>query len=156
MSDTQNTPKSNAADILSSYDLSTAKDFEWTGRSMDWFLQMLVRQANELGVEVGITLTVGAGLVSGTLISVESYFDLFAQEYAHSWPEEGREDIRATFAKLGVMAKSTGEDPNLLPPQYIHLRDVSVYAAGGLTCTGLTLWRGTLASVTGFNLGTLS
>ena len=156
MSDTQNTPKSNAAEILSSYDLSTAKDFEWTGRSMDWFLQMLVRQANDLGVEVGITLTIGAGMISGTLISVESYFAQFADEYANSWPPEGREDIRSTFANLGVMTKTTGDDPKLLPPQYIHLKNVNVHAAGGLTCTGLTLWRGTLASVTGFNLGTLS
>ncbi|BCG24193.1 gas vesicle protein [Pseudomonas tohonis] len=155
MSDNNNLAKQEPAG-LAEYDLSKAKDFEWTGRSMDWFLQMLVRQANDLGVEVGITLTIGAGMISGTLISVESYFAQFADEYANSWPQEGREDIRSTFANLGVMTKTTGDDPKLLPPQYIHLKNVNVHAAGGLTCTGLTLWRGTLASVTGFNLGTLS
>lgn len=155
MSDTSKLAKQEPA-ALPEYDLSKAKDFEWTGRSMDWFLQMLVRQANDLGVEVGITLTIGAGMISGTLISVESYFAQFADEYANSWPQEGREDIRATFANMGVMTKTNGDDPKLLPPQYIHLKNVNVYAAGGLTCTGLTLWRGTLTSVTGFNLGTLS
>lgn len=123
--------------------------YEWEGRQVDWFLQETVDVVNESSMEIGITLTTASGLISGMLISPQTYFKLYAEAYAGAFDSKYREDILKKFLDKG---KSLGT--LRLAPQFIHLRDAFLHNGGNRipTTTGL-LWRGKISSVSGFTLG---
>jgi hypothetical protein len=127
---------------------------------VDWHLQLLVEDANDFGVEVPITLFVGGSVISGVLTSGRIYFEGFADQFAAGWPEEGRQQIRASMATPGEVYPllAPGEkSPRKQPAQFIHLRDARVLAgtqAMPHTSQGF-LWRGRLAAVGGYALGRL-
>lgn len=123
--------------------------FEWEGRQIDWFLQEVVDEANESEMEVGITLTTASGLMSGTLISSQTYFRLYAEAYAAAFDAEYREGILNKFLEKG---KSLGSVR--FSPQYIHLRDAFLHTGGNrIPNTVGLLWRGKISNVSGFTLG---
>ncbi|WP_263143463.1 gas vesicle accessory protein GvpU [Pseudomonas sp. RIT-PI-AD] len=122
----------------------------WHGRQTDWLLQRLVQMVNNTELEFGITLTVGAGLVSGQLISGKQYFKTISQAFAGASPDE-TEEIRSAFNSLWL-----DEDEEGSPPvQFVHLKNARFFISGSLAPHGV-LWRGTIASISGFNLGELS
>lgn len=121
----------------------------WHGRQTDWLLQRLVQMVNNTELEFGITLTVGSGLISGQLISGKQYFRTMAQAFGGGSPDE-TEEIRDAFKSLWL-----DEDEEGSPPvQFIHLKNARFFIGGQLEPHGV-LWRGTIASVGGFNLGEL-
>lgn len=129
---------------------------EWDGRQVDWLLQWLCGFVNETDTRVGITLTVGGNVITGTLIPHSAYFERLAK------------DISAPFAAAGQDAQKTMHDRILgfnqpvdpetqLPVQYLHLDNARVHTGGNQILPGKgTLWRGKLAAVEGFVLGELS
>lgn len=126
----------------------------------DWFLQILVKMANQNGVEMGITLQVGGVLVSGQLVSGKKYFEGFADDFsgAMSDPEEAQ-GVRNAFAKFGSgYGKEEDESAPQFEPTFIHLKDARVFHPGGTAVPGNrgVWWRGRLSEVAGFVLGSLS
>lgn len=130
------------------------------GVSLDWYLQRLVALANETGLEIGITLTVGGGVVSGTLISGKKYFEKFAKEFSAAWPGEGKQDIESSFSKFGAIydkSESEQDKPANPSPQYIHLADARVFHGREMLPSSVgVMWRGKINAISGFSLGSLS
>lgn len=127
--------------------------YYWNGRRTDWFLQKLVNLANgEAKLEFGLTLTVEGQIVTGTLISHETYFKEFAAAFAGALPNGDSEgEVQRVFENLG--APSAGGD--LLPMQYICLRAARHLMGNSFAPASGMLWRGKISSVSGFSLGTL-
>jgi hypothetical protein len=121
----------------------------------DGLLQALVAFANQWGITSTITLNLGGSMVSGELISVNSYIDEFAAQYRDGFtdPELGK-----TFFELVSSFKPETPNPaGTLPeqrPRYIHMRNVRTYAPGRPQfAVNSTLWRGRISEVSGFVLG---
>lgn len=128
----------------------------------DWFLQALVRLANNAELEIGITLQVSGMLVSGTLISGKKYFEESGNQFSESFKDNA--DISDAFQRLFSAYKDfynvpPEQDSNLPPPNYIHLRNAKFYQPGqhgGFPIKQGILWRGRIAEVGGLILGSFS
>lgn len=123
----------------------------------DWFLQTLVEYANH-GLHVGLTLTTGAGLVSGTLIGGSEYLETQKTEMALVLSDEDHEHFSSIADQWKERyIRPLPDNAGPLSPVFIHLKDAYLLAGNHLipTTRGV-LWRGKLDSVIGFNIGTLS
>jgi hypothetical protein len=139
----------------------------------DWFLQQLVRLANDSGEVsgLGVTLCVKGLVVSGFLASGRAYFKEFARGIATSLTnadESTRRSLREYCAAFGELYAPPTEtpDPGVAAgaeevmrtfPEFIHLRAARVF--GGTTVSPPTSqegvwWRGRIAEIDGFMLGT--
>ena len=136
--------------------------------SRDWFLQELVRLANDHpgGVSLPVTLCVNGLLVSGVLISGQAYFEGFADTLATAVTnasDDARWKIREMFAHYGSFYKKTrdGDAPQVAPenrdaPEFIHLVNAQFFVGSSLIPTDQKIWwRGRIAEVDGFILGVL-
>jgi len=129
----------------------------------DWVLQSLARFAN-IGAKTPITLTTGAGLVSGIVIGGGEYMDLLQKQVAQAWPGVDSETLDRVFSgwKETYSANKDQEpDENEAKEEaltlYIHLMDARVLNGGTFVPTSAgVLWRGKIDSIIGFTLGTLS
>ena len=132
-------------------------------------LASIVQVTDAFGLEYGVVLTLAGQLVSGTLISAHAHAEEVAGLVQGEDPDEtfrgalaGRFRARAAELRdfgagstLGTLDPGGPETADLEPmPQvaYIHLRDVTVLAGSGRP-TRLGLWRGRLADVVGWSLG---
>jgi hypothetical protein len=133
------------------------KNTVWNGRTTDWFLQSQVLLINNSQLSMSITLFTSAGMVTGQLISVEQYFKLYAELFSNAIPGDQKEDIRQRYEEMGKRGNATEEDELEPAPQYIHLKEARLCTPNGQTpnAPGL-LWRGTIASISGFALGSLN
>lgn len=119
------------------------------GMSIDGILQNIVEEANSNpGVyEPSISLTTAAGVVSGTLISMKSFFKESAEEMY--LPDQGAEVDKAKQNWISMADEKPGAES--LPPQFIHLRDARVFTGNGKIPSNCgVLWRGRLNAVIGF------
>lgn len=121
----------------------------------DWFLQELVRYTNQWGISVDITLNLGGAMVSGKLISGETYLDEVAAEFKEGFKGNA---LGQTFFDLITSYKPVVRDPEdttpLPPAHYIHLKDVRTYVPGRADqSVSSKLWRGRISKVSGFFLG---
>lgn len=133
------------------------KDLTWHGRTTDWFLQDLVGLTNETELQVGITLSTPAGVITGVLISVEQYFRLFGESFSSSWPPEDADRLRTHYAELGKSRLPTSDGETPPPAQFLHLKDAKLSSPSGqIPTTEGFLWRGSIASISGFSLGLLA
>lgn len=123
----------------------------------DWFLQVLVGMVNDSDVNLtmGITLTFGGTVISGDLISYKKYFAKFGDAYAGGFEglnAESRKSIAEQFAPKDQSANAF--------PQFIHIDNAVIVDSGGLlpaeAARHKSLWRGRLATVSGFMLGKMS
>jgi len=123
----------------------------------DWFLRSLVQAVNRHELMLGITLTVGGTLITGTLVPGREYFRDLAEQVASSADDDdAAEQLRATFAGLGeIYGKQPSEGEQL--PSYIHLKDVRFFSPGGgsLPDHDGVWWRGRIDQVQGFVLGSV-
>lgn len=132
----------------------------------DTTLAILVRAANRgSDFSFGITLHVGGALVTGELVGGTTF-----------WAEQA-EHVRRTGVGTGVEAMASmmdevaryyeeelgsGEDGaddadasrNLTPEAFIHLRNARTITSQGDVPSEGTFWRGRLAAVDGYSLGT--
>lgn len=133
----------------------------------DVILRILVGLVNDSkDIEMGVTLHVSGIIVSGVLISHETYWEAFRVVMR----ENGSPDTQAarqTFADAftaGIMGKDldgnrepAAEDEeagHAEPPNHIHLRDAVVWAPGVEPTLPRTLWRGRLSHVSAWSIGT--
>lgn len=122
----------------------------------DWFLQSLINMVNGGKMSFGITLNVGGFLVSGTLIGGKEYFEGFGEDFASGFQDlDSAESIKAAFSKNGEIYTSEEDAP---PPSYVHIKDARFFNTNGNPIPGNrgVWWRGRVAEVDGFSLGSLS
>ena len=133
--------------------------------SRDWFLQELVRMANDHpdAVALPVTLSVKGLLVSGVLVSGKAYFEGFANTLATAVTnvsDDSRWRIREMFAQYADLYKKDRGSPVAQAPrdapEFIHLGDAQFFIGSNLIPTGQKVWwRGRIAEVDGFILGVL-
>jgi hypothetical protein len=138
----------------------------------DFLLQTFVKLADG-GLEAPITLSVGGMLISGTLTSYSEYLKLVGEHMRAITIPELRDALTEAFANLAEsaqnalrerrrkeeMADSSGQEPeDDFRPPYIHVRDARLFLAAdmGMPTQGGALWRGKIASVDGFVLGSFT
>lgn len=135
----------------------------------DWFLRMLVKLADHVGLSLWITLAVDGLHVTGEMISAGRYAAEFKEQFLsgiESLDESMQESAgdllaRASFAldpkAIHDEARRQAGDAAvpLAEPDYIHLRSARVVHSPeiGLDIRGGALWRFRLANVAGFSLG---
>ena len=118
---------------------------------VDMFLQALVRIIDKGNASLGITLSVGGLLISGTLTSPTDYFQRVADEL-----EEGAGENSLTNV-LRRLPQDEAEEEGQPPPRILHLKDARVFHPGGtpIPHNRSTNWRIRLEAVDGFTIGTL-
>lgn len=128
----------------------------------DWYLDTLLdffvgdNDDNDEGA-IGITVTTAGAVVSGIAISRKAYIERSVELLRRSDTRDDLVEAVETVWNLG--ATQTIDEANRrrktdLPPRarrFIHLRDARVWAPEGRM--NVPLWRGTLADVTGWSLG---
>jgi hypothetical protein len=147
-------------------DESTQSDARNQARSVlnqeegvDWLLAYIIGMA-EMSVEIGVTLTIGGQVISGTVISGRRYFKELAEGFATSTVSKGmeglRESLKSGFSQFADLYPKP-EDADLSPkPKFIHLTNTKFVLGNKLTGGGpQALWRGKLAAVDGFTVGSL-
>jgi hypothetical protein len=155
---TQSSVSSNPA---SAQDMLTDTGFlkqEWEGRQTDWLLQWFVQFVNQTPLEVGITLSIGGGLVSGILISHQQYFEELARDFSKPFEAfEGPEAEHVKALLLGFVGPVSGEGEREPARQFLHLRNARLYSARGEAIPSAgALWRGKISAIDGFSMGGLN
>jgi hypothetical protein len=95
-----------------------------------YLLHLVPHEDEENPIELDVTLNVGGALVSGKLISEETYFDLMA-DWFHSAVPNAREDLES-FADEAIN-KRIEEDEDLTEEEIVALKGTMVEA--GLAAT---------------------
>src|SRR5882757_9959293 len=131
---------------------------------VDWLLAWIVSLA-ERGIEIGITLSVGGQLVSGTLIGGRKYFEGLAAAMRSSTfagMGEGADDLKKSLSEGFSGWKDIYPESDDIPsdhvpqPAFIHLAGARmVLSDKPVNSTGF-LWRAKLSSVDGFTIGTMT
>jgi len=122
----------------------------------DWFIQNVVHMATH-GVEMGVTLTLGGCIVSGTLISGKKYFDAMKDQILESVEDEPTRDMMLGFIEAN--SSHYDKDPSDCEPKsngYIHIKDAKLIDSSGSSVpdTGM-LWRGKISQVVGITIGSI-
>jgi hypothetical protein len=126
----------------------------------------LVNDSKEMKMEMGVTLHVSGIIVSGLLISYETYWEAFRVLVRENGSPDSQ-SFREAFADA-FTAAITGKDldGNAEPapegeetaqpasPMHIHLRDAVIWAPGVEPTLARTLWRGRLSHVSAWSIGT--
>lgn len=126
----------------------------------------MVTLANTLEYfQLGITLHVPGGIVTGYLIGGREYFERMAAHFlregqdrnaAHDWMlSYGERYPKYDEEPAGTEQESVDERP---PSLYIHLRDAHFVTPGSAPIPSNcgVLWRGTINSVAGWSMGVLA
>lgn len=146
-----------------------AEQAEHTPYAGDPDLVRLVQMANAFGIEQPLVLTLAGQVLSGTLVSGRTYFAALAAEVQGDDADDTMRGALAAgyrrrgedFSHWGAAATLGDLDPagpdddrlaSLPTVAYLHLRDVAVAGVAG---GRLPLWRGRLADVVGWTVGTV-
>ncbi len=126
----------------------------------DWLLASFVKLANDLEVNIGVTLIVGGSVISGLIISGRQFLQAVGTTMDQALPAEASKGaFHGHFEKLAesIYGKPAGGNPSG-EPTYIHLKNARVFSpAPGANPTevpGLH-WRVRLDEVQAFTLGTV-
>lgn len=113
-----------------------------------------------IGVEVGMTLSVGGLLASGVVISAKTYLVESAAKVRSSVPSNVGEMIAGYFERQVAAHEKPANVPanyRAPPPKYTHMRSPTFIAPNGATSTVTdSLWRWKLSEVDGFSLSQIS
>ncbi len=123
----------------------------------------LVRLADTLNVEHGISLTMGGSLITGTLFSGFKFYEAQAIAAA-AGSVSGAQDVEAakTYQRHMVefyTARMKLYEPGRLlggtsryHPRYIHLHNAKWVGIDGMFTGETKLWRGRLTMISGFSV----
>lgn len=122
----------------------------------DWALVGLVNFVNANKVSIGVTLTVGGALISGSLISGKEFFDKIAEKFNQLNPEKGSlaEYLAKYHSQISEEVYVDGDLP--INTVFIHLDNARQYFGKESIPTVGTLWRGRLCDISGFSIGELT
>ncbi|SFR33244.1 hypothetical protein SAMN04488005_0460 [Yoonia tamlensis] len=128
--------------------------------SQDWFLEHIIGDFVNKGLDIGVTLNVGGVVVSGMLINGKKYFEALAENMDIQEGEISKllGGHWKGYAAVYEKPDDAPEDwvPN--PIGYIHLANAKIHAPGQspIPSNDGVLWRGKLSSVDGFFIGNIS
>lgn len=122
----------------------------------DHMLQWLVQLANDGGYQIPITLNVSSGLLTGTLISGQAFWEDWKSKMMPGVPAEHVPVIAESFD--GVISdydldREVSESEQA--PIYIHLKDAKFVQGSEYSPISGTYWRGRISSVDGYFFGSL-
>jgi hypothetical protein len=126
-----------------------------TPHDSDRLLQALVSVPERTSLEIGITITAGGLLITGFIISQETYFNTLIEGIGRTKADEGMKELLQDFlAQLKNPIIESTADKSIFP-RFIHLRDVKIYPSEGrgMPTLGHTIWRGDINKINGFSLG---
>ncbi|ALU59678.1 MULTISPECIES: gas vesicle accessory protein GvpU [Pseudomonas] len=154
MSDVDQVQKSQPSPSQSHDDVIA--QFKWQGKQIDWLLQWLVKFVANTKVEMGVTLSVGGNLVSGHLISHDTYFEQLADDISAPFSSFAN-GTDATMKEM-ILSFKPGESSEDTPAfHFIHLKDCRTYSTdGNPICDAGVLWRGRISAVDGFTIGLIA
>jgi len=142
-------------------EIETVDEEEDFSDGTDWLLRAIIKNYSQSGYEIGVTLTVGGSVISGLLISGRSYFAELAKMLVSNSVSE--DDIFAELADdLGGLGAEIYDKPTDAPDDwqqspitFIHLKGARFHAPGhaGIPLKDGFLWRGKLASIDAFSIG---
>jgi hypothetical protein len=131
---------------------STPDPLENDGRERDFVLQLLAAATQQSTVaEIGLTITVGGTVVTGTLVGRDAWFQAL-----EAWLESQAEGAGSI---AGAFSQAFQEDPPVDDPAmfgYLHLKDARFFVGSRMAPEEGTFWRGRISEVSGFSFGTLS
>ncbi|MFJ5771386.1 gas vesicle accessory protein GvpU [Psychrobacillus sp. NPDC093180] len=118
--------------------------------NQDVLLTSLIAATNNSTLEIGVTLNVNGNLITGLLISYESYLKATSERLkGHN---KMADVISGFFDKIAkehaAYKESSGGAPS---PSMIHLKDAKLI--DGNNTFNLEYWRGKISSVDGFIIG---
>ena len=117
----------------------------------DVLLTSFVNLANNISLEIGVTLNIGGALITGLLIGYDSYLKGISEMLKGHGP--GADAFSAQFEYVLESRKKHLETEEEMPlPNYIHLKNTKLTDVHG-NIQELGYWRGKLTSVDGFILG---
>lgn len=128
----------------------------------DWYLDTLLgffvgdKDDNDEGA-IGITLTTAGAVVSGIAISRKAFIERSVELLRKSGTRDDLVEAVETLWNFGAtqaIDEANRREGAELPSRvrrYIHMRDARIWAPEG--SLNVPLWRGTLADVTGWSLG---
>jgi hypothetical protein len=140
------------ADTSSRWDLAADEVFD-----------QLVHLTNTTDLEIAITLHVRGLVITGRLISGETYWRETAAEFlegAHGGPDSARRALAESMEEIADQYLEAEGDPGRDDADgpratFLHLRDARTLTPGGPMPSEGALWRGRVSSVDGFKLGML-
>ena len=121
----------------------------------DRLLQALVSVPERTSLEIGITLSSGGLLITGFIISQETYFNTLVDGISKTKADERMKELLQDFlSQLKDPIIESTADTSIFP-RFIHLRDVKIYPSEGrgMPTLGHTIWRGDINKINGFSLG---
>lgn len=121
----------------------------------DWVLQSLVNLV-DLGLGMGVTLSIPGSVVSGRLVSQADYLARLTEQFRSASSDESIASVADGFEKIGEAMERPADAPvgwRPVPSDFIHLADARYVVGERLTPTDGMLWRGRISEVSGFSLG---
>lgn len=122
----------------------------------DWYLQRLISMVNGTEIEFPITLYVDGTIVTGYLVSGHKYFDGLGMQLSGFFGDV--EDAERAIAGLIEPREIYLADKDSItrPPDFVHIREARVVTPGQSPIPSEGVWwRGRVASVSGFNFGSM-
>ena len=127
----------------------------------DWYLDTVLNFVHGFNDEhpggiVGLTVTSNGAVVSGLAISRAEWLAGVVDQYKQAGAEDTATYIEKVFKQThdAVIGRAKGRDEADLPSRargFLHMKDARIGA--GDTYTQVPLWRGALADITGWSLG---
>ncbi|WP_137242717.1 hypothetical protein [Plantibacter flavus] len=122
----------------------------------DFMLSFLTSMSNKMGFEIGIRLFIGGSAISGTLIGGQQYFTELSKQTNPTGDDSNpaAQALSNVFDEMvSFYTAETNEEDHSTPPSFIHLKEAWTYTPGQ-TPLLVGLWRGRVARVDGWALGT--
>ena len=131
--------------------------------NLDGFLRLLTNFVNGTDRAMPVVLTVGGFVIAGDLVSGHKFFEAIADSIVKDVNDVSAEDA-AGLKSFADDFRSFGEpylkeiDENTPLPVYVHLRNaITLHHSGKpIPAKGGAWWRGKIASVDGYTLGTVT
>ncbi|MEB3355301.1 MAG: gas vesicle accessory protein GvpU [Synechococcales bacterium] len=126
----------------------------------DRLLQALVAIPEKTSIQLSLTLNVSGLIVSGQLISRQTYFKRLAHMIQDSDASDIVKDSLDEF--IGQVGHEIEGDEihsnGVALPTFIHLKNAQMYPSNGRGMPSNTdaLWRGRISEVSGFSFGAIS
>ena len=139
-----------------------ANEANWSQKP-DWFIEAIADLNLQAGIGYSLTFHTNGSLVSGELISGETYFHELGNQISKTGrASEGHENVikvlsenMAKFSEIYTRRKELlNSDNSSGKARFIHLRETSVFF-GNEEPINVGLWRGPLSEISGLSWGQL-
>lgn len=111
-------------------------------------LRLLIKVANQGAIELGVTLMIGSGAVTGRLVGLNTYLEGLQTQFDGGGAPGVGQAISETW---------TLDDDEDVPglPNFVHLADAKWFTPDG-QLVDISVWRGRVSAVEGWSLGSMS